>query len=144
MAAGPKKRGHGGGGHDGPDERWLLTYADMITLLMALFIVMFAISNVNKSKLEALSKSLKESVPGAVVDGGQSVLQNGGNPEGQASPKVQPPVPAIQPMIKNEFEKQVKKKGGASANEDEQFKKVKRDLDEYAQKEGLKDKRSEE
>ena len=28
----------------GPDERWLLTYADMITLLMALFIVMFAIS----------------------------------------------------------------------------------------------------
>ena len=28
------------------DERWLLTYADMITLLMALFIVMWAISSV--------------------------------------------------------------------------------------------------
>ena len=139
MAAGRKKRG-GGGGHEGPDERWLLTYADMITLLMALFIVMFAISNVNTSKLEALSKSLKESVPGAVVDGGQSVLQNGGNPQGQETPKVTPPVPAIQPMIKNEFEKELKKKGGAQGNEDEQFKKVKRDLDEYARKNGLRDK----
>lgn len=39
-------------------ERWLLTYADMITLLLALFIVLFSISVVNKSKLEALQKSL--------------------------------------------------------------------------------------
>ena len=141
MAAGGRRKRGGGGGHDGPDERWLLTYADMITLLMALFIVMFAISNVNKSKLEALSKSLKESVPGAVVDGGQSVLQNGGNPEGQETPKATPPIPAIQPMIKTEFEKQYKKKAGtAQANEEEQFKKVKRDLDEYAKKEGLKNK----
>ena len=139
MAAGRRKR-RGGGGHEGPDERWLLTYADMITLLMALFIVMFAISNVNKAKLEALSTSLKESVPGAVVDGGQSVLQNGGNPQGQASPKVQPPVPAIQPMIKSEFEKQYRKKGGAEGNEEDQFEKVKRDLDAYARKEGLKHK----
>ena len=29
------------------DERWLLTYTDMITLLMALFMVLWAISSVN-------------------------------------------------------------------------------------------------
>ena len=37
-----------------PDERWLLTYADMITLLMALFMVLYAMSMVNKTKFETL------------------------------------------------------------------------------------------
>jgi chemotaxis protein MotB len=36
------------------DERWLLTYADMITLLMALFMVLFSISSVNVSKFVTL------------------------------------------------------------------------------------------
>lgn len=34
-------------------ERWLLTYADMITLLLALFIVLFALSTINVKKFEA-------------------------------------------------------------------------------------------
>ena len=42
-------------------ERWLLTYADMITLLLALFIVLFAISTVNQKKFLALALGLKES-----------------------------------------------------------------------------------
>ena len=48
------RRGRHGGGEVESEERWLLTYADMITLLMALFMVMFSIANVNKSKLESL------------------------------------------------------------------------------------------
>ena len=35
-------------------ERWLVTYADMITLLMVLFIVLFAISQVDQKKFAAL------------------------------------------------------------------------------------------
>ena len=35
-------------------ERWLLTYADMITLLMVLFIVLFAISQVDQKRFEML------------------------------------------------------------------------------------------
>src|SRR6476469_9089712 len=56
-------------------ERWLLTYADMITLLMVLFIVLFAISQVNQKKFDefghGLSKSFGES---KVVDGGPGLL----------------------------------------------------------------------
>lgn len=140
MAAGKKRRGAGGGGHEGPDERWLLTYADMITLLMALFIVMFAISNVNTSKFEELQKSLKEAFSGNVLPGGQSVLQTGGSSKGQQTPKVQPPIPAIQPLIQKEFDKEQKKRSGGEGTENEQFKKVKRDLDDYAAKNKLKKK----
>jgi chemotaxis protein MotB len=112
----------------------------MITLLMALFIVMFAISSVNTSKFEALQKSLKEAFSGNVLPGGEAVLQHGGHPKGHESPKVQPPVPAIQPLIQKQFDKQQKKREGGEGSEDEQFRKVKRDLDAYASTHGLKNK----
>ena len=38
----------------GNHERWLITYADMITLLMVLFIVLFAISQVDQKRFEML------------------------------------------------------------------------------------------
>ena len=49
------------------DERWLLTYSDMITLLMALFIVMWAISSVNISKFDELKASLKSAFSGKIL-----------------------------------------------------------------------------
>jgi chemotaxis protein MotB len=39
-------------------ERWTLTYLDMITLLFAFFVVLYAISNVDAAKYQALSASL--------------------------------------------------------------------------------------
>ncbi len=38
--------------------RWLLTYADMITLLLALFIILFAISNISKVKFQRLATEI--------------------------------------------------------------------------------------
>jgi chemotaxis protein MotB len=54
-----KKRGGddhgGGGGHDGAGGlRWLLTYTDMVTLLLALFIVMWASAEPNPEKMEQI------------------------------------------------------------------------------------------
>ena len=43
----------GGGDHDEEHEngeRWLLSYADFITLLLALFMVLFALSTVDRNK----------------------------------------------------------------------------------------------
>jgi chemotaxis protein MotB len=42
-------------------ERWLVSYADMVTLLMCLFIVLFAISQVDKAKFAQLSAGLSAS-----------------------------------------------------------------------------------
>jgi chemotaxis protein MotB len=77
--------GHGGRGRRGRgahaehenDERWLLTYADMITLLMALFMVLFSISSVNISKYQTLQQSLKAAFSGSILPGGRSIMQSG-------------------------------------------------------------------
>ena len=39
-------------------ERWLISYADFITLLFAFFVVMYSISSVNEGKYRVLSDSL--------------------------------------------------------------------------------------
>lgn len=49
-------------------ERWLVSYADFITLLFAFFVVMYAISQVNEGKYRVLSDTLSSAfrnVPGA-------------------------------------------------------------------------------
>ncbi|MER3475088.1 MAG: chemotaxis protein MotB [Armatimonadota bacterium] len=40
-------------------DRWLLTYADMITLLVALFIMLYSMSAVNQEKFGALARSMR-------------------------------------------------------------------------------------
>lgn len=39
-------------------DRWLITYADLITLLMIFFVVMYAMSNVDAAKYQSLSSAL--------------------------------------------------------------------------------------
>ena len=39
-------------------ERWLVSYADFITLLFAFFVVMYSISSVNEGKYKVLSETL--------------------------------------------------------------------------------------
>ncbi len=40
-------------------HRWIISYADFITLLFAFFVVMYAISSVNTSKYKSLSEGMK-------------------------------------------------------------------------------------
>jgi chemotaxis protein MotB len=48
-------------------ERWLVSYADFITLLFAFFVVMYAISSVNEGKYRILSSSLGIAFGGAAA-----------------------------------------------------------------------------
>jgi chemotaxis protein MotB len=79
-----------GGGHaveEGGAERWLVTYADMLTLLLVLFIVLFSMSVVNTSKFEQLKASLAAAFgegPKSVLNGGKSVLDGAAAQKGTA------------------------------------------------------------
>jgi chemotaxis protein MotB len=50
------------------DESWLIPYADILTLLLALFIVLFASSSINKSKYDAIMKSFKSEFTGTSIE----------------------------------------------------------------------------
>lgn len=50
--------GGGGGGHGGGDSRWLVTYADLLTLLMVLFLVLWVISTIDLKKFEQFKSGL--------------------------------------------------------------------------------------
>ena len=92
------RRGHAAA-HES-EERWLLTYADMITLLMALFMVLFSISSVNISKFQTLQKSLKAAFSGSILPGGRSILQSGSESTKYHTPATSE-VPAILPTTPN-------------------------------------------
>jgi chemotaxis protein MotB len=85
MARGGGRRRHGGA-EEGSNERWLLTYADMITLLMALFMVLFSISSVNISKYETLQKSLKAAFSGEILPGGKAIARQGATANAAQAP----------------------------------------------------------
>jgi chemotaxis protein MotB len=46
------------------NERWLLTYSDLITLLMIFFVVLYAMSNVDAQKFRAMADSLNKALGG--------------------------------------------------------------------------------
>lgn len=62
-------------------ERWLLSYADFITLLMIFFIIMYAISNIDKAKYEKLTTALNQAMGdgSAIADTGSKMGGETGN-----------------------------------------------------------------
>jgi chemotaxis protein MotB len=54
------------GSHDSSGSlRWLLTYADMITLLLAFFVILYAISKVDLKRYDGVAVSLRGAFKGA-------------------------------------------------------------------------------
>ena len=68
------------------EERWLLTYSDMITLLMALFMVLFSISSVNISKYKTLQQALRAAFSGNILPGGRAIEQPGATANSSRAP----------------------------------------------------------
>lgn len=78
------------------DERWLVSYADFITLLMVLFVVLYSMGQVNVEKYKQLAESMRTAFtvggPAQVVD--SQINQAGGTSEdGSSKPIVVPGIP---------------------------------------------------
>lgn len=81
--------GHGGGGH----ERWMVSYADMVTLLMVFFIILYGMSEMDKKKMEGLAAALRIGFNNASGGGNQVVPMPGdGNGVSAPMPQVIPPI----------------------------------------------------
>ena len=96
------------------DEAWLLPYSDMLTLLLALFIVMFAMGQTDNAKFTAMAKEFN-----VIFSGGAGVMQNQGNaivsPEapqetGKSNAQVEEDKMT---QVKNMLDQEVKKEGYA-------------------------------
>ncbi|MDR3706962.1 MAG: OmpA family protein [Capsulimonadaceae bacterium] len=83
-----RKRIHSG--DHGNEERWLLTYSDMITLLVAFFIMMYAMSITNTAKFNSLAISVRNGF-GNVAPNKPSILDGTG--VGTPDEKIQPSMP---------------------------------------------------
>lgn len=57
------------------DEPWLLSYADLVTNLMAIFIMMFSLSNVDRKKFEAVASQIGKSDTPRLREDSLDVLQ---------------------------------------------------------------------
>jgi chemotaxis protein MotB len=78
------------------DERWLVSYADFITLLMVLFVILYSMGQIDIKKYKTLADSMRSAFtlggPAQVVD--SQINQAGGTSEdGTSKPIVVPGIP---------------------------------------------------
>lgn len=87
-------------------ERWLVSYADFITLLFAFFVVMYAISSVNEGKYRILSDALNSAfrdIPGTTA-GAMQVANTTQNSQ-LAVPNIRPTNPKAEELKKKNRER---------------------------------------
>ena len=88
-------------------ERWLVSYADFITLLFAFFVVMYAISSVNEGKYRVLSDALNSAfrdIPGTTA-GAMQVLNTTQNSQMITPPQIRPSNPKVEEEKRRNKEK---------------------------------------
>jgi chemotaxis protein MotB len=103
AAAPPEKMG---GGESG-GSRWMLTYLDMVTLLFGVFVILYAMSSVEKHKFDEVSAAIRESfmsgltfVP-AKKQGGKNALEvTEGSPQRNDFSEI---ISTLKPEIRNKF-----------------------------------------
>jgi chemotaxis protein MotB len=135
-------------------ERWLVSGYDMMTLLFAVFVVLYAISSTNVSKVKELQQSLQEAFSGPVLTGGQALRETGDTSQADMSPPT-PPLPSMTPsqavdaamsggaqspaVIKAKAES-IAAAVEARAREEQAFQELKRRIDALVAEAGLSDK----
>lgn len=121
-----KKKHHEEHHEEHIDEGWLIPYADLLTLLLALFIVLFASAQVDQKKFEQLAQSFNS----AFGSGSPAVLD---------SSKAQKTINPEQPVPQNKIESIKSSTDGGAGKEQSymqetvQLLEIKRALDKFIQ-----------
>lgn len=111
MSRRSRRGSHDSGHEGGSSERWLVSYADFITLLFAFFVVMFAISQSDLKKFKEVSESVRRAfsgdsasfAPGAVPGKGDPFNSPTNSNENSWSPEsTRPSTPSLDPSLKKE------------------------------------------
>lgn len=123
MSRKPKKEHH----EEHADETWLIPYSDLLTLLLALFIVLFASAQVDQKKFEQLKASFN-----VAFSGSPALLDNPKPPQPENGSQT-PPVPNL-PTVMESFNGTNEK---AYMQETAQLVELKKTLDKYITENGL-------
>lgn len=109
------------------DETWLIPYADLLTLLLALFIVLFASAQVDQKKIEEIAESFSNAFKGntSIFDSMRTPPQTT-----EGKPRQSEPAPSVISNINSE-------KKVLAQQETAQFNEIKRALDKYIQDKNL-------
>lgn len=116
-------------------ERWLLTYSDLITLLMIFFVVMYSMSKVDAEKFQAIAESLSIALGG----GTPAQVEIGTTPSG---PSIIETYPSNTPQPSGENPEEGTKAGSGSGNgnadaESMSIEAIKQKLDKFALDNGI-------
>jgi chemotaxis protein MotB len=117
-------------------ERWLVSYADFITLLFAVFVTMFAMSQTDKRKVEEVIASFRESF-GYAKSSPSSNVNILDSTELSQVPSITPPTSRGDMNPHMPFDKSGK---GRYQAEEKDFKKAKAAMEAYLLKNGINDK----
>jgi len=80
-------------------ERWVISYADFVTLLLATFVVMYAVSTINSSKFQQMAESFSTAFIGRTTH-----VQDTGFAAAQRAPFTAMPNPVHLPIVTREME----------------------------------------
>ncbi len=114
-------------------ERWLVSYADFITLLFAVFVTLYAMSQSDKKKAEEVMQSIQQSF-GMVQPGAPSPKMNV-IPSQQANI-----IPAIKPEISIAPGSRSARSQAKTRAEEKDFRQIKSTIEAYLVKQGAQSK----
>ncbi|XEC94936.1 flagellar motor protein MotB [Paenibacillus tarimensis] len=113
------------------DETWLIPYADLLTLLLALFIVLYAMSSVDAKKFEELSQAFSVAFnTGSGVLDNMALITTGQQLDNKDKDKRNDDGMKSKEQQQKERQELIKK-------EQEDLEKLKRQLDQYIKSNGL-------
>lgn len=149
-----RKKGHEEHEEHVNHERWLVSYADMLTLLFVLFVVLYSMSSVNMQKFAELAAGLSQGfgAQSAAFSGSASTLDGAGQAAEivQVDPGANPgdgktgtsnmtekEKAAVQAALDAQSRAKAQKDGEAAGKEAENLKKVENQLADALAKQGL-------